>query len=274
MTEKKAVSGRARKPGKKPWRTMSLRSRAAGAWSLILRTGAVLCGIGVLSLLFVWGYHYAVESPHLILTDIQVNGVDEPLRGELLLSTGLAGNVSLLSLNLNQLRKTVEAHPWVSHAQVERRFPHSLHITVEKEIPAAVVVLDRLFYMNVAGQIFKTLDMYDPVDFPFVTGVSKLAAESRDQLRQAAHVIAAVAREEPPWSLEGLSEIHMGGDGRVSLYYRHLNAEIRMAWNGVEGNMSGLKKVVSHLRMNGRLGRVAAIDFNQENGAVVSMKSG
>lgn len=274
MTSKTTVSRRARKPGKNPGGVMSLRSRAAGAWLLILRTGAVLCGIGVLSLLFVWGYHYAVESPHLMLTDIQVNGADEPLRGELLLSTGLAGNVSLLALNLNQLRKTVEAHPWVSRAQVERRFPRSLHITVEKEIPAAVVVLDRLFYMNAGGQIFKPLDMYDPADFPFVTGVSKLAAESRDQLRQAALVIAAVAREEPPWSQEDLSEIHMRGDGRVSLYYKHLNAEIRMAWNGVEGNMAGLKKVVSHLRMNGRLGRVAAIDFNQENGAVVSMKSG
>lgn len=274
MAEKTTVSRRPGKSGGKPRRSKRPGSGAAGAWALILRAWAFICGIGALSLFFVWGYHYVVESPYLMLTDIRINGVEETLSGELLLSTGLAGNVSLLALNLKQLRKTIETHPWVSHAQVERRFPHSLHITVEKETPVAVVVLDRLFYMNGRGRIFKTVDMHDQVDFPFVTGVSSLAAESRDQLRRAAYVIASVAGEEPPWSLESLSEIHLGEDGQVSLYYRHLNAEIRMAWNGVEGNMPGLRRVVSHLRMNGRLGRVAAIDFNQENGAVISMRSG
>ena len=270
----KTASKRARKPGRKPSRVFALRGKGTGARALMLRTCAVISGLGALSLLFVWGYHYIVESRYLTLTDIQVEGVEEVLKVELLLGAGLTRNVSLLALNLHELKSIFEAHPWIRQARVERRFPHGLHITVEKEIPAAIVVTDRLFYMNTRGQIFKPVNIDDSLDFPVVTGVSTPAAESREQLRQAAHVIASVEREDPPWSAEALSEVHINPDGFVSLYFNHLNAEIRVAWSDVEGKMPGLRQVVSHLRKNGRLGRVAAIDLNQETGAVVSMTNG
>jgi cell division protein FtsQ len=269
------------KGSKQPKKTRSatrrpsrFRRRAARLWAFVVPAGAVIFGVGALSLFFVWSYHYVLESPHMMLTDINVEGVDDAFREELLIGAGLSGNVSLLALNLNELKRIFEAHPWVRQARVERRFPHSLHISLEKEIPVAVVVMDRLFYMNRRGEIFKAVDVGESPDFPVVTGVSMLAAESREQLRQAAYVVTCVERQTPPWSTEALSEVHMGVSGHVSLYYKHLNAEIRVASGDFEGKMSGLRQVVSHLRQSGRLGRVAAINLNQENGAVVSMISG
>jgi len=254
-------------------RISRLRQRAARVWVFTARAAAVIGALGALSLLFVWGYHYVLTSPHMRLTEVRIDGVDDDFKEELLAGAGLTGNMSLLELNLGELKRLLEAHPWISRAGVERRFPHSLHISVHKEVPAAVVAMDGLFYMNPDGRVFKAVDITESLDHPFVTGVSMLAAESREQLRQAAHVISCIAREKPPWS-DGLSEIHMGRDGYVSLYFRHLNAEIRVAWSDVDGKMPALRRLVAHLRERGRLGRVAAIDLNQENGAVVSMTSG
>ncbi|HDR14684.1 MAG TPA: FtsQ-type POTRA domain-containing protein [Desulfobacteraceae bacterium] len=271
------VSGRSvirQKRVKKTDMPARLRGWIRRAWVVFIRTGVFVSGLAVLSLLFIWGYHYVLESPHMMLTDIDVEGVDEDMKMELISGAGLTGKVSLLELNLGELKRIIETHPWIGSARVERRFPHSLHVTVEKEVPVAVVLMDRLFYMNKTGRIFKPVDFDECPDFPVVTGVSTLSAESREQLRQAADVIECLGRQEPPWSVEGLSEVYMGAEDYVSLYFGHLDAEIRMAWSDVEGKIPGLKKLVSHLRENGRLGRVAAIDLNQENGAVVSMING
>jgi cell division protein FtsQ len=252
----------------------ALRGWLRRAWVVFVRTGIFLSGLAILSLLFIWGYHYVLESPHMMLTDIHMEGVDEDFKQELISGAGLTGNVSLLELSLGGLKRIFETHPWVCRARVERRFPHSLFVTVEKETPVAVVLMDGLFYMNPKGRIFKAVDLAESLDFPVVTGVSTLAAESREQLKQAAHIIVSLGRQEDPWSVEGLSEIHMGAEGYVSLYFEHINAEIKTAWNDVEGKIPGLERLVSHLRENGRLGRVAAIDLNQKDGAVVSMISG
>jgi cell division protein FtsQ len=210
----------------------------------------------------------------MMLTDIDIEGVDEDFKQELISGAGLTRKVSLLELSLGELRRIFETHPWICSARVERRFPHSLHVTVEREVPVAVVLVDGLFYMNPKGRLFKAVDLDESLDFPVVTGVSALAAESREQLKQAAHIINALRRQEAPWSVEGLSEVHVGSEGYVSLYFEHLNAEIKTAWGDVGGKITGLDRLVSHLRENGKLGRVAAIDLNQKDGAVVSMISG
>jgi cell division protein FtsQ len=264
---------------RRTWKAKKSRPRSflkwiRGTWTAVVRVGLFAAGLTALSLVFIWAYHYVLESPHMMLTDINIEGVDDNFKKELIAGAGLSGDVSLLELNLGELKRIFEAHPWIGSARVERRFPHSLHVAVEKEVPAAVVLMDRLFYMNTDGRIFKAVDLDESPDYPVITGVSMLAAESREQLRQAAHIVSCLQREEAPWSVEDLSEIYMGSEGYVSLYFEHLDAEIRTAWSEVDGKMPGLKRLVTHLREDGRLGRVAAIDLNQENGAVVSMING
>ncbi|MFO8090273.1 MAG: FtsQ-type POTRA domain-containing protein [Desulfatiglandaceae bacterium] len=272
MASEKSVS-RVKK-SKKNRRLSWLRGWIRRGWVVFIRTGIFVSGVAVLSLLFIWGYHYVLESPHMMLTNIDIEGVDENFKQELISGAGLTGNVSLLELSLGELKRIFETHPWICNARVERRFPHSLHVTVEKEVPVAVVLMDRVFYMNTKGRIFKAVDLYESLDFPVVTGVSTLAGEAREQLRQAAHIIDCLGRREAPWSVEGLSEVHMGAEGYASLYFEHLDAEIKTAWRDLEGKIPGLERLVSHLRDDGKLGRVAAIDLNQKDGAVVSMISG
>jgi cell division protein FtsQ len=272
MASEKSV--RPVKRSKKNRRLSWLGGCIRSAWVVFFRTGIFVSGVALLSLLFIWGYHYVLESPHMMLTNIDIEGVDDSFKQELISGAGLTGNVSLLELSLGELKRIFETHPWICSARVERRFPHSLHVTVEKEIPVAVVLMDRLSYMNRKGRVFKAVDLDESLDFPVVTGVSTLAAESREQLRQAAHIIDCLKRQKAPWSVEGLSEIHVGAEGFVSLYFEHLDAEIKTVWTDVEGKIPGLERLVSHLRDNGKLGRVATIDLNQKDGAVVSMISG
>jgi hypothetical protein len=112
------------------------------------------------------------------------------------------------------------------------------------------------------------------MDLPVVTGVTGQQSKLAEQLRRAAEVMRALESEEGPWSLNGLSEIHFSQDGNISLYFKHLSAEIKLAREDTGRNVEELKKVVKHLSQAGRIDQVTSIDLNYLNGAVVSFRKG
>jgi cell division septal protein FtsQ len=167
----------------------------------------------------------------------------------------------------------MEDHPWISSVRLERQFPHTLVVHAEKNIPLAIVVLDGNYLMNQHCQVFKRINESDKVDFPVITGVCGRGQKAHSQLNRAARAIRILASQERPWSLEGLSEIHVNDEG-LSLYFKHLAASIHVVSDDLEYKMKGLKKVTKHLRKEGRIHLVTGIDLNSIDGAVVSFKTG
>jgi cell division septal protein FtsQ len=243
---------------------------------------AVIAGI---SLSFLFFYSYLLTSPYMKLELVEVDGVDETIRKELIQMCGLNSDLTLVALNLNKLKQKMEKHPWVRSVKLERRFPHTLIVQAEKEHPRALAVMDKIYYLNQWGEIFKEVDEWDEMDFPAVTGVSEPGAEGAEQLARAADIMRLLESEEGLWSLSELSEIHVEKDGGISLYFSHLAAEIKLARDlspladthlGPEGDLmnkiDGLKKVAEHLSRTGRIHQVSGIDLSHVDGAVVSFR--
>ncbi len=238
-----------------------------------LRIFLLFAVVTLISVGFVSLYHYLIASPYMKLEQVKVEGVDEKVRRELIQICGLHSDLSLLALNLNALQEKMKKHPWVRSINLERLFPNTLIVKAEKETAWALVVMDKIYYMNPWGEVFKEVEDSETMDLPVITGVSKQGSEIRKQLEKVTHLMKLLESEQGMWSLNELSEIHMNEYGGMSIYFNRISAEIKLACEDLTEKIEGLKKVTKHLAQTGRINQVIGIDLNQVDGAVVSFKS-
>jgi len=209
----------------------------------------------------------------LILSRLNVIG-SGILKGFLFLGVITVVSISFLALyHLYELKRKMEAHPWIRAVKLERRFPHTLEIEVERQVPAALARMDDFYYVNRWGEMFKKVSETDDTDLPVITGLSADASEVQKELNQAMHVVKVLESEEGDWSVSQLSEIHVSKDGAMSLYFNHMKAEVTFMWNELADKMDGLKKVAGHLNESGKTEMVTRINLNYVDGAVVSFKN-
>ena len=267
ILDKQSVKKRGQKDGSRFWKLVRLLT------SISFKVSLMLIAMISLSLLFLSLYQYLITSPYIKLEQVIIEGVDGEIKHELMDLSGLNSDLSLLTINLNKIKYNMEEHPWVRSADLEKKFPHTLIVRVEKEIPRALVSLDGLFYMNRWGKIFKEADFTDNKDYPVITGVP-LTGEKRDEaLKVASLVLELFESETGAWSYGELSEIHVNKGGEISLYSMSLPAVIKMGREELEVKKEELKKIIAHLDKTGRIHMVKAIDLNYRGGAVVSFKN-
>jgi hypothetical protein len=242
-------------------------------FSFSFKFSCLLAGLVLISFFFIYLYQNLLTSPFIRLERVIVNGVDEELKHALLRMSQLKSDTSLLSVQLDELKRRMEKHPWIRSVHLEKRFPHTLLIEAEKEEPCAIVVMGDFHYMNRWGRIFRRVDKSVSMDFPLVTGISKTQSDREKQLKWAASVIRVLESEKGPWSPSQLSEVHVERTGHISLYFVSLPAVIELEQTQLERKMADLKRLVEHLKKTGRIHMVERINLNIREGAVVSYKN-
>ncbi len=272
MTQKpsanrKGASGRKRGPSR-----IRKAARSARSWLL----GGILLGLALaaIGLVFPYLYDFLINSPYLKLETVTMEGADTKLREELTQLCGLRTGTSILALRLDEIKKTMESHPWVRSVKVERRFPDQLWVRVERQEPFAVVLSNGLHYFNRLGEVFKPVQAGDSIEFPIVTGLAADDATTPDRLKRAVVMIEVLKSERAEWAVSNLSEINLESERALSLYFKTLRVEIRLPGSEVGSKMDELKQIVEHLKTLGRLQEAALIDLNYEEGGVVSFKRG
>ena len=246
--------------------------RTMGSW--VLKGSLLVVALLGISFLFVTLYGYLLKSPYIKLEEVVITGVDEKLKSQLMEMTKLDFDASLLAINLKEVKNSLEKHPWVGSVDLEKHFPHTLMIKVEKEVPKAIVAMDKLYYVNPSSKVFKALDPGDETDFPVITGVSGKEEDKRKLLSQAIDVLKALEKQKEPWSSKNLSEVHVRKDGDAILYFSHFPGSVRIRGSDLATRLDDLKKVVEHLNSAGRIHMVRTINLNYNEGAAVSFKKG
>jgi cell division protein FtsQ len=235
------------------------------------KIGVLFSAIVGISVLFLYIYQYLVSSPYLKLEQVNVSGVEQGIKRELIEISELDSSQSLVTINLKAIKAKMETHPWVRSVDLEKSFPHTLIVKAEKEIPCAVVALDRMFYMNRWGKLFKEVEQTDYKDYPVVTGI--LDGKKKDySLRFAARVLDLFKTDSGAWSLKELSEIHFNDEDTVYLYSMSLPVVIKIGDNELALKSGKLKKVIKDLTKTGRINMVKAIDLNYGNDVFVSFR--
>jgi cell division septal protein FtsQ len=258
------------------------------------------CMVGT-SLLLIFAYDFVTQSSYFEAQAITVEGNERVSSDMILKEAGIGLRDNILSVNLHTIRHRVMAHPWIAAAEIERELPDTIHIRVRERIPIAIVELNRPYYLDEEGEIFKPVEFSDVVRVPVVRGLPVSDIDFGDPWRsqlftavmevlnssragQDAIPLRALHRIDvdremgltlyasfPSDKLPGASCSERGPDdmpagrGRID---RHTVA-IRVGFGDYESKYERLEDMVSHLSQKSRLLKPVFIDLNDYNRVVV-----
>ena len=188
----------------------------------IVRLVSGLILVSGVSLTVAWAArNYVKTSPRFAVTDVVVTGGHHRKPDDIALAAGIDKGKNVFLLDLDRCKTKLLADPWISDATLSRRLPGSIYVHVTEREAAAIVSLGESYLAARDGEIFKRLEVSDPVDFPVITGIpSDAVAEDREGVRQTvrrALDLASDYEHGPLGQKAPLQEIHVGGDGAMTI---------------------------------------------------------
>lgn len=165
---------------------------------------------------------YVHESPRFALKEVRVKGAHHRTTDEVIQRAGLSIGTNVFAVELEDARGRLALDPWLHTISLSRHLPGTIAIEVTEREPAAMVVVgDTTYLATREGEIFKRLELGDPVDLPVVSGLLADAV-AEDRANAVADVRRALdlAAEYGDTSLAGkapLQQVHVGDDGAMLL---------------------------------------------------------
>lgn len=96
----------------------------------------------------------------LSLQTVEVHGRGETRQADVLRALGAPRGAALLGLDIDAMRERLAALPWIVSAEVERRYPDRLVVTVTEAEPLALWQRQqKLFLVSRTGKVIETADL-------------------------------------------------------------------------------------------------------------------
>ncbi len=225
-------------------------------WPHVARGAAAVIALVSLVWLLAAGLDQPIDRVRLAGTFQRVSAVEV----EQVVGGALRGG--FVSLDLDDLRRAIEALAWVDRARVQRRWPDTVEVEVIEQIPAARWGEDGL--LNTRGELFVSGARHPPPELPRLDG--------------------------PPGSEAAVAQRYLAVQGRLleqGLRLTALRLDPRGAWemdlaNGVtvrlgrsqvDERMDRFLRVAAEV-IAGRAADIADVDMRYSNGFSIGWRAG
>jgi len=231
------------------------RARLRAGLGAVVRTLAGIALSGAVSAGLWQGFRFATTAPLFAVREIRFSGLAHAAEEELLRRSGLALGQNLFHADLARAARSIEAHPWVASARLERRLPATVIASVVEHRPRALVQLDKLYILDTEGQLFKRAAPDDGLDLPLITGL--LRGEWIDRRPESAVRLLLVLQLFDAWTAAGLqpgslSEVRLDEDSGLTAFARQGDGSLQEIRLGPDGFAVKLQKL---LQINAALAR-------------------
>jgi cell division protein FtsQ len=211
-------------------------------------------------------------APHVrfSLREVQVNGTRRLAGSEVVTMSGLRPGMSMWEISLGAVEKKLLGHPWVRNAVARREFPHRVVIEIEERRPRAVAALERFYYVDADGFIFREVGKGEETDLPIISGLDRndwvsRSVSFREKIRELLEVSDLFAERSLP-----LSEVRFAKSGSVVFYPIGLRAALHMGWGEWDGKLERLERVLSAWK--GSESRLAELDVSFRDQVVARLR--
>lgn len=235
-------------------------------------TGLASVGLAVA----VWLLHEPVWAairahPYFAARDVIVRGAGPLLAPEDLLAwLGVDERTSVLDLSPRRVRARLEAHPLIDRATVRRDFPSHLEIEIREREPAAIAVLDGLYYLDRNGQVLKSVSAANAYDYPVVTGLPA-DGDPGYQTWAARRVLRLVRLCDRAGWTAGVSEVHLDRERGVVLFPRTARIPVVLGWGSWREKLARTERVLA--AWDAQPDRLAGIDVRFRNQVLVTTRA-
>ena len=160
--------------------------------------------------------NYVKTSTRFAVKEVVVSGGHHRSADELILQAGIDKGTNIFTLDLDVAKAKLLADPWLSEATLARRLPGTIFVHVTEREAGAIVALGESYLASREGEIFKRLQVGDPIELPIITGISEATvADDREGAKETvrrALDLASDYEHSPLGQKAPLQEIHVGGD--------------------------------------------------------------
>lgn len=228
------------------------RKARPGRTRFLWYVGIVLLIVGVASLVDTgWSYltYYAARHPYFTVSEILIDADGRFTSEEVQTWAGLTPGTNLWDLDPARIEARLLSQPWVRAARVRREFPQRVHITVNVRQPVAILRSDPLMYVDGSGACFALERTGDPLDLPYVGGLTGLALDS-PTARTALAGILQILTLARLWQ-DTVSEIHWDGQQGYTLFLARRRVTVHLGWETAPEKFAHVGKVLETWPVDG-----------------------
>jgi cell division protein FtsQ len=187
-----------------------------------------------------------LSFPSLSFAEVVVRGCSRVHPTEVIKWATLQSRANALWVNLTELQKKIETHPWVKQATLRRQWRGRLEVSVQEHEPAALLLLDTFYLVDRKGNVFAK-PQADYKDLPVITGLGRMppvsqSAPSGRLIRQALLLLKTIQEEGVP-AISRVSEVHVNENFGLTVIPAEEPVEIKFGFAPFRKKLSLLNRV-------------------------------
>lgn len=242
---------------------------------LITGTARVFLSLGFLCLAVCAVYYtrQALDAgKYFKLDKLEYRGVNHLDQASVTKLIRQASPEDLLAVDLERVRRIIEAEAWVKHAIVRRKLPGRLIIHISERRPAAIAAIDNALYVvDEEGVVLDSFGSdYQSIDRPIVKGLSSIARENAKQenkrrIQVYLNVIQDLGSGEKDYT-RAIAEIDVGNPEKVVVFPADEPVPIYLGRDRFRKRYEAfLSQKEVYYRLKQIHGRIEYIDVSYEN---------
>lgn len=175
----------------------------------------------LLLLLFCW---QLVQAPwFLAVREVEVKNISTLSPWEVEQIAGIYRGTSLLRIDIKQMEARLEADERILQANVRRRLPQTLVITIQENVGvAAIPYFSSWAEINQEGRVLSVTNHFSALNLPIITGLKTSVLKVGDTISDQAgwRVASECLSQLPPTLLGQVSEINVSDVSSIVFYSR------------------------------------------------------
>ena len=196
-------------------------SRPVNKRKLICKVAGLATGTLVLLVGIVLGVKHLLPDNYEKLPFFQVSAItysgNETISNERLREASgiILHQTSLIGLNCAKVEAGLVTVPWVARAEVKKNWPSTVEISIDENVPVALLHNDgpdgdQLQYIDKKGLPFLTVKPGADIDFPVITGLGAIEGpeSQKKALDQVLIFLEKINGNNPQLPAQSVSEIH------------------------------------------------------------------
>lgn len=163
------------------------------------------------------GSRWVLHSHYFCVQKVAITGLTHESVATALSVTGLDRDPPMVDVSTSAVARSLETLPWVAHANVIERWPHTIDITVTPAVPVAVArtTAGQLWLVTATGR--QIAPVATSSSLPLLVAQSATSQSDAWPFTGWASAAAAVAAQLPPAFSSQVAEVTISTDGEVAL---------------------------------------------------------
>lgn len=138
----------------------------------IFRIMSLVGFVMILSAGFVFCHDIILQLSYFRIKNVDVTGMTRITRDYVLEKTEIKPGKNIFAVNEPKAKKLLESVAWIESAQVIKKLPGEIGITVNERMPLALIDFDEFYIVDSKGNIFKKFEDGDPDSLPIISGIA------------------------------------------------------------------------------------------------------